>query len=131
MGKAAKQSTAEDVFDELLVEVLPFMFTSAVREAALMLGRAHMAKARAALTGPQFVADQIMNGYVEQEVRFAVQDAINEQISEYFTSRAADAIVAEVVSDLGFEVCQTALIEVEAARARDEIVFSEIVSWIR
>ena len=92
----AKQSTAEDVFDELLVEVLPFMFTSAVCEAALMLGRAHMAKARAALTGPQFVADQIMNGYVEQEVRFAVQDAINEQISEYFTSRAADAIVAEV-----------------------------------
>ena len=37
----------------------------------------------------------------------------------------------KAVRDLGFEVCQTALIEVEAARARDEIVFSEIVPWIR
>lgn len=113
-------------------EIAPAFLARAVPAACASMAAAHVVKTRSKHSGPEAVADLLLQEYVDGVLRTLCTDAIGELVDDHFFDSAANAIIAEMVGGtLAPLIVEEALMEMRAQEMRDDLVEGEISAWMK
>ena len=82
----------EDLLDEFMPEIAPAFLARAVPAACASLAAAHVVKTRSKHSGPEAVADLLLQEYVNGVLRKLCTEAIGELVDDHFFDSAANAV---------------------------------------